>query len=56
MNLCILFDHAIVQVSLGSFRVFVDVFFQHLFRLVVHPLSFRRSVFGTATVFSVAMD
>ena len=29
--------------------LFLTGLFQHLFRLVVHCLSFRRSVFGTAT-------
>ena len=39
----------IAQVSLGGFRAFSDGLFQHLFRLVVHSLSFRKSVFGSAT-------
>ena len=38
------------RASVVTSVVFFTCLFQHLFRLVVHPLSFRRSEFGTATV------
>ena len=38
-----------MQVSLDGIRAFLTGFFKHLFRLVVHSLSFRRSVLGTTT-------
>ena len=49
MTFCIRHRRTIVRVSLDGLRASLSGFLKHLLRMVVHSLSFRRSVFGTTT-------